>query len=75
MGKINKGIKCSVVGCENLAVRSLSREKLSGIKLNDMRFKDDRASRVYLCEHHYKIVKKKMKKIKRLDKMRYSLFK
>ncbi|MEM2876042.1 MAG: hypothetical protein QXL67_03715, partial [Candidatus Bathyarchaeia archaeon] len=51
-----KGVKCSIVGCEKESVRSLSPERVAGADLNigDVR-------RVYLCEEHYKVYKKKKK--------------
>lgn len=66
MGKIAKGIKCSIVGCNDEAVRSLSSEKVSvtGLKVA-------KSKRVYLCKEHYKEFKKATKKDKMLDKWRY----
>ncbi|MEM4703618.1 MAG: hypothetical protein QXJ02_00900 [Candidatus Bathyarchaeia archaeon] len=66
MGRIDKGVKCSVSGCENAAVRSLSSEKvkLAGLKVGSEK-------RAYLCKEHYKEYKKKTKKDKQLEKMRY----
>ncbi|MCP8314014.1 MAG: hypothetical protein H3Z53_06545 [archaeon] len=61
MGKVQKGIRCSVIDCNNEAVRSLSREKFSS---SDLRLKEGR--RVYLCEHHYKVLKKDLRKQKSL---------
>lgn len=75
MGKIEKGIKCSVIGCEKPAVHSVSKDKLKGINLGSLQFKKTGRHRVYLCDEHYKLIKKKLKKIRKLDKMRYSLFK
>ena len=66
MGRVAKGVKCSVVGCDKEAVRSLSREKVSatGLKVGDAR-------RCYLCKDHYKEYKKETKKDKMLEKWRY----
>ncbi|MGQ4833215.1 MAG: hypothetical protein ACP6IS_04870 [Candidatus Asgardarchaeia archaeon] len=74
MGKIEKGVTCSVVGCDKPATHTLSRGKLKGINLGDIKFKEENRHRLYLCSEHYKLIKKKLKKIKKLDKMRYSLF-
>ena len=49
MGRVAKGVKCSVTGCDRQAVRSLSTEKVSSAKL-----KMDVVRRVYLCKDHYK---------------------
>ena len=66
MGRVAKGVKCSVVGCGKDAVRSLSRENVSaaGLKVDDAR-------RSYLCREHYKEYKKGTKKDKMLEKWRY----
>ena len=66
MGRVAKGVKCSVVGCDKEAVRSLSREKVSaaGLKVEGTR-------RSYLCKDHYKEYKKETKKDKMLEKWRY----
>jgi hypothetical protein len=66
LGRIGKGVKCSVVGCDKVAVRSLSREKVSaaGLKVEGTR-------RSYLCKDHYKEYKKETKKDKMLEKWRY----
>lgn len=66
MGKIAKGVKCSVSGCDNEAVRSLPTEKViaAGLKVGSSR-------RAYLCKEHYKQYKKEIKKEKQLEKWRY----
>jgi len=66
MGKISKGIKCSVVQCGRDAVRSLPTEKVAsaGLKLNEAR-------QAYLCRDHYKEYKKATKKDRMLDKWRH----
>ena len=66
MGRVAKGVKCSVALCDRQAVRSLSTEKVSpsGLKV-------DETKRVYLCKLHYKEVKKGIKKEKMLEKWRY----
>ena len=66
MGRVAKGVKCSVVGCDKEAVRSLSREKVSAAGL-----KVEVARRSYLCKGHYKEYKKETKKDKMLEKWRY----
>jgi hypothetical protein len=66
MGKISKGVRCSIEGCEIEATRSLPVEKVTaaGLKAQGTR-------RVYLCRGHYKEYKKATKKEKMLDKWRY----
>lgn len=68
MGRVDKGVKCSVSGCGKDAVRSLSAEKVrsAGLKVGSSE------KRAYLCKEHYKEYKKKTKKDKQLEKWRYS---
>lgn len=66
MGRIDKGEKCSVGGCSKEAVRSISADK---VKSAGFRVGSDRRS--YLCKEHYKEYKKKTKKDKTLEKLRY----
>ena len=67
MGRIDKGVICSVKNCGKDAVRSLARDKVSsaGLKVNEGR-------RSYLCREHYKEYKKGSKKDKLLEKWRHS---
>ena len=68
MGRIDKGVKCSVSGCGKEATRSISTEKVksAGLKVGSSE------KRAYLCREHYKEFKKKTKKDKTLEKWRYS---
>jgi len=68
MGKVKKGVKCSVAGCEKPAIRSISKEKLSEVNMSV-----SGSGRAYLCEEHYKEFKKKFKKIKKLEKWRFTM--
>ena len=68
MGRIGKGVRCSVSGCSKEAVRSLSTSKAKSAGLNV----DSGKKRAYLCREHYKEFKKKTKKDKTIDKWRYS---
>ena len=65
LGKVAKGIKCSVVGCQGEAVRSISLEEISraGLKVST-------SGRGYLCKNHYKELKKKLKKDRQIDQWR-----
>ena len=69
MGRINKGVKCSVSGCSREAVRSISTEKARSAGLNV----GSDEKRAYLCREHYKEFKKKTKKDKTMDKWRYGV--
>lgn len=66
MGRVEKGVKCSVSGCGAEAVRSISADKVKSAGL-----KVGAEKRAYLCKEHYKEFKKKTKKDKRLEKMRF----
>ena len=67
MGRIDKGVKCSLSGCSREAVRSLStgKAKSAGLTVGGSE------KRVYVCKEHYKEFKKKTKKDKTIDKWRY----
>ena len=67
MGRIDKGVTCSVSGCNKEAARSISTEKAksAGLKVGSGQ------KRVFLCKEHYKEFKKKTKKDKTLEKWRY----
>jgi len=66
MGRVSKGVLCSVDGCGREAVRSLSAEKVeeAGLKIKGSR-------KAYLCKKHYKEYKRAMKKEKTLERWRY----
>jgi len=66
LGRVSKGVKCSVAGCNQEAIRSLPRDKVSGAGL-----KVDAAKRSYLCRSHYSEYKKHTKKDKMLEKWRF----
>lgn len=67
LGRIDKGVKCSLPGCDKEAVRSLAAEKVRSAGLNV----SGSGRRIYLCKEHYKEYKKKTKKDKMLEKWRY----
>ena len=58
MGRVNKGINCSVQGCEEKAERSMSESK--GMMADELNLVSSN-KRVYLCRTHYKEWKKKTK--------------
>jgi hypothetical protein len=66
MGRINKGVKCSVTKCDKDAIRSLSSGKVTtaGLKIGEKR-------RAYLCKEHYKKYKKASKKDRTIEKWRH----
>jgi hypothetical protein len=67
LGRIEKGEKCNVSGCNNEAIRSLTADKVKAAGLNV----GNADKRAYICKEHYKEFKKKTKKDKTLDKWRY----
>jgi len=67
MGRIEKGVTCSVSGCKEKAVRSISAARAESAKLS---VGDSR--HVYLCETHYREFKKRSRKDQRLERMRWS---
>jgi len=67
MGKISKGTKCSVNGCNEEAVRSLDIGKVKQAGLDA-----EGAKRAYLCKEHYKDFKKGNKKNSQIERWRHS---
>jgi hypothetical protein len=67
LGRVDKGVKCSVSGCSREAIRSLSAEKVRSAGLHV----GSSERRAYLCKEHYKEYKKKTKKDKQLEQWRY----
>ena len=67
MGRIEKGVKCSVSGCSREAARSISTDKVKAAGLGV----SSKEKRAFICKEHYKEYKKKTKKDKTIDKWRY----
>jgi len=68
MGKIKKGVRCSVKGCDNKAIRTISYNVFSTANVSlDLK---EKSRRVYLCREHYKIFKKESKKQRVYEKWR-----
>jgi hypothetical protein len=67
VGRISKGVKCSVVGCDEEAVRSVSVAKAKSAGLNV------EGRRSYLCKEHYKEYKKGSKKERQIEKWRHGV--
>ncbi|MFQ6053172.1 MAG: hypothetical protein ACE5OO_02935 [Candidatus Bathyarchaeia archaeon] len=67
MGKVAKGTRCSVGGCDEEAVRSVnaSRAKAAGL--------DVEGRRAYLCKEHYKEFKKGSRKERRIERWRHGV--
>jgi len=67
MGKVEKGVACSVTGCKNPSERSVGREQLAGSGLTA----GGEGRRVYLCHDHYKVWKKATKKDRDMQRARW----
>lgn len=67
MGRISKGTKCTVAGCEEEAARSVSVLKAKAAGL------DVEGRRAYLCKEHYKEYKKGSKKDRRIERWRHGV--
>jgi len=67
MGRIAKGVKCSVSRCSKEAIRSLSAARVRSASLEI----GSSERRAYLCKEHYKEYKKKTKKEKKVEQWRY----
>lgn len=67
MGRVRKGIACSVVGCGSRAVRSLPylkfMEASTGLEVC-------RSASVYLCRDHYRAFRRATRKVRMLEKWR-----
>ncbi|HMF33361.1 MAG TPA: hypothetical protein VKK79_18185 [Candidatus Lokiarchaeia archaeon] len=54
---------CSIEGCQNEVERSLPLEKYDSIlKLANLKMKDTKSRRLFVCRDHYKVLKKYTKK-------------
>jgi hypothetical protein len=67
MGKVDKGIGCSVTGCSNKGERSMGRDQLTGSGLTAA----GEGRRIYLCHEHYKVWKKSTKKERDMQRARW----
>ncbi len=67
MGRIKKGMTCSVNPCDDEAIRSVNGPKAKAAGL------DVEGKRVYLCKEHYKEYKKGSKKERQIEKWRHGV--
>ena len=68
MGKVEKGIICSVLKCDESAERSMS---LTKANMSHYLYFDNSKKRVYLCKNHYKDWKKSSKSDRETERMRW----
>jgi hypothetical protein len=69
MGRIDKGITCSIQGCQQPAERSMSESKVS--MASDLVVESSGNKRVYLCKAHYKEWKKATKEDRSNERARW----
>ncbi len=70
MGKVKKGVPCSISGCTENAMRSLSKDSITKpLSETGLQVKGT-GNRAYLCEKHYKALKKQLKKTRKQELMR-----
>ena len=68
MGRVNKGITCSVKGCTEQAEKSMSESKVR--MANDLDLSSTN-KRIYLCRNHYKEWKKATKEDRETERARW----
>jgi hypothetical protein len=63
---------CSIVGCNNDSKRSFAATRIAeSIANTGLKVKDTRSRKTYLCQDHWKIVKKAFKKDTKAERMRW----
>tara|TARA_B100001765_G_C19241814_1_gene222849 strand:- start:202 stop:405 length:204 start_codon:yes stop_codon:yes gene_type:complete len=67
MGKISKGVDCSVSSCTNSAMRSMSSKNVDS---SEFSISSD-SNKVYFCTEHYKSWKKSTKELRKSERARY----
>ncbi len=70
---MKQGRSCSVEGCNNPAARSFPQSEIAKLSSKVGFTLSTTGRRVYLCEKHYKQVKKELKKSRKLEKLRQGL--
>ena len=68
MGRIDKGVNCSIQGCDETAQRSMSGSKASMAVNMDL---DSTSKRIYLCKTHYREWKKVSKSERENERARW----
>jgi hypothetical protein len=54
---------CSIVGCRKPYKRSMKRDRIAeSVAKSNLKVKDSKSRKIYLCADHWKIVKKVFKK-------------
>ncbi|HEX2231647.1 MAG TPA: hypothetical protein VHG34_05590 [Nitrososphaeraceae archaeon] len=68
MGRVDKGVNCSIQGCDQTAQRSMSGSKASMALNLDL---DSTSKRIYLCKTHYREWKKASKNERENERARW----
>ncbi|HZB98764.1 MAG TPA: hypothetical protein VE226_02045 [Nitrososphaeraceae archaeon] len=68
MGRVDKGVNCSIQGCDQTAQRSMSGSKASMALNLDL---DSTSKRIYLCKTHYREWKKGSKNERENERARW----
>jgi hypothetical protein len=68
MGRVSKGVNCSVQDCDQTAERSMSRNKANMSTDLDV---DRTNKRIYLCKTHYKEWKKSTREDRENERARW----
>jgi len=68
MGRVDKGVNCSIQGCDQTAQRSMSGSKASMASNLDL---DSTSKRIYLCKIHYREWKKASKNERENERARW----
>jgi len=68
MGRVDKGVNCSIQGCDQTAQRSMSGSKASMALDMDL---DSSSKRIYLCKTHYREWKKASKNERENERARW----
>ena len=64
---------CNIKDCKSLAVRSLSRQEYEEyLKDAGLELKSRKERKIYACELHYKMIKKKKKKDDKINRIRFN---
>ena len=67
MGKISKGVECSLNDCSSSAIRSINRKNVDSEQFPV----SSNSNKVYFCTEHYKSWKKSTKELRKSERARY----
>ncbi len=63
---------CSIVGCNNDSKRAFATTRIAeSVASTGLKVKDMRSRKIYLCQDHWKKVKKAFKKDTKAERMRW----